>query len=116
MLREGGRLFLHEGYPLTSWCLEADEESGNLIVSRTYGDRTPEYSPFQIQDFVSQEHEEVEFPHTMADILNAIMQAGFVMERMVECTGDQASFVIPHLGRNADKLPHDFYVIARKVG
>ena len=58
----------------------ADEESGNLIVSRTYGDRIPEYSPFQIQDFVSQEHEEVEFPHTMADILNAIMQAGFVMK------------------------------------
>lgn len=115
VLRAGGRLLLHENYPLTHWCLEEDEKNGNLRVTQTYGDRTPEYSLFRIQDFVSEELEEVEFPHTMADILNAIMQAGFVMEKMVECNAAQAGFVIERLGESAGKLPHDFYVIARKV-
>ena len=114
VLRAGGRLFLHENYPLTHWCLEEDETSGNLSVTQTYGDRTPEYYPFQIQDFVSDELEAVEFPHTMADILNAVMQVRFIMEKMVECNAAQASFPIEKLGRSGDKLPHDFYVIARK--
>ena len=115
VLRARGRLFLHEGYPLTQWCLEEDEADGHLRVIRSYGDRRPEYSPFQIQDFVSRELEDVEFPHTMADILNAVMQTGFVLERMVECNLGQAGFEIEGLGQSAEKLPHDFYVIARKV-
>ena len=107
-------MVLHEMHPVTTRCLEEDKTSGNLRVTRTYGDRTPEYSPFHISDFVS-ELEEVDFSHTMADILNAIMQAGFVMENMVECNVAQAGFVIERLGESAKKLPHDFYVIARKV-
>ena len=115
VLRANGRLFLHENHPLTLWCLEADETDGSLRIIRSYGDRRPEYSPFRIQDFVSKESGEVEFPHTLADILNAIAQAGFVLEQMVECNLNQAGFPIDGLGRCAEKLPHDFYVIARKV-
>lgn len=115
VLRADGRLLLHENYPLTHWCLEEDETSGNLRVTHAYGDRTPEYSLFRIQDFISEKHEEVEFPHTLADMLNAVMQAGFRMEKMIECNAAQAGFVIKKLGESAEKLPHDFYVIARKV-
>ena len=115
VLRTGGHLLLHENYPLTHWCLAEDETSGNLKVIRPYGDRTPSYSLFRISDFVSKELEEVEFPHTMADILNAMIQAGFLMEKMVECNGPQASFVIDRLGESMAKLPHDFYVISRKA-
>ena len=89
---------------------------GKLSVIRNYGDRRPEYSPFRIDDFVSKEFVEVEFPHTLADILNAIVQAGFVLERMIECNLDDAGFPIDGLGRSAEKLPHDFYAIAGKVG
>ena len=115
VLRANGRLFLHENHPLTLWCLEEDATDGSLRIIRSYGDWRPEYSPFRIQDFVSKESGEVEFPHTLADILNAIAQAGFVLERMVECNLDKAGFPIEGLGRCAEKLPHDFYVIARKV-
>ena len=115
VLRANGRLFLHENHPLTLWCLEADETDGSLRVVRSYGDTRPEYSPFQIDDFVSKESHEVEFPHTLADILNAIAQAGFVLEQMVECNLSQAGFPIEGLNQSAEKLPHNFYVIARKV-
>ncbi len=115
VLRANGRLFLHENHPLTLWCLEADETDGSLRVVRSYGDRRPEYSPFQIDDFVSKESDEVEFPHTLADILTAVVQTGFVLEQMVECNLSQAGFPIEGLGRCAEKLPHDFYVLARKV-
>jgi hypothetical protein len=44
----------------------------------------------------------------MADILNAIAQAGFVIERLVERVGEDAA-------RSAKgKLPYDFFVVARR--
>ena len=53
VLRTGGRLVLHEMHPVTTRCLEEDKTSGNLRVTRTYGDRTPEYSPFHISESLS---------------------------------------------------------------
>lgn len=108
MLRAGGRLLLHENHPLTGQCLI--EEEGQLKVTQAYGDKTPEYYPFHIKDFVSKERQAVEFSHTMAEILNAIMQAGFIMERMIECNADQARFPLQGMAG----LPHDFFVGARK--
>lgn len=110
VLKTGGCLFLHESHPLTS-CLEEDKTSGNLSIRRTYGDRIPEYALFRISDFVSEDLEEVEFHHAMADILNALIQAGFIKEKMIECQAAQAGFAMEGLA----ELPHDFYVIARKV-
>ena len=109
VLRPHGRLFLHENYLLTLWCLKVDGRDGRLSVARNSREKRPEYSPFRFDDFVSREFEEVEFPHTLADILNAIAQAGFVLERMIECNLDDAGFPIDGLGRSAEKLPHDFY-------
>ena len=113
VLRPGGRLFLHEGHPLTGRCLEEDKTNGTLKVRHTYGDKTPEYYQFGTGGFDTG-LEAVEFSHTMADILNAIMQAGFVLEKMVECNAPENGFVSDKFVINAEKLPLDFYVIARK--
>ena len=43
----------------------------------------------------------------MADILNAIMQAGLVMEKTVECNASEAGLRVDGLS----DLPHDFYVM-----
>ena len=114
VLRNGGRLVLHEHNPITHWCLEGDKTSGGLKVTRSYDDTTPVYycpadddsGPLSVVD---PELEWAEFPHTMADILNAIVQSGFVIEKMVERVQDNTG------GCAKEKLPSDFFVVARKV-
>lgn len=113
VLRPGGLLFLHEGYPFKR-CFDVDEATGALVFTRAYDDRSPEYYDFFIQDFVS-DLPAVEFRHTLADILNALIGAGFRIETMRECCLAEASFVTSDMGRDADKLPHDFFVLARKA-
>ena len=115
VLRPGGRLFLHEGHPLSGRCLE-EQEDGAFRIVRGYTDKTPEYYRFGIQDFVSESLDGVDFQHTLADMLNAVMQAGFVWEQMLECDAENASFRAGGLGKKAAAagLPHDFYLIARK--
>ena len=108
VLRRGGRLVLHEMHPITTWCVEEDSSTGELKVVRSYLDRTPEYYPFNIEDFVS-ELEAVEFPHTVSDILNAIIQSGFNIEKMVERVQEKAQ------ESAIGKLPHDFFLTARKL-
>jgi ubiquinone/menaquinone biosynthesis C-methylase UbiE len=109
VLRAGGRLLLHEMLPLTSLCLEEEKPNGSLRVTRNYGDKTPAYSLFHIGDFVSERFEEVEFFHTLSDILNAMIQAGFIMEKMVERVQENAE------ESAIGKLPYDFFVVARKA-
>jgi len=58
VLRSGGRLFLHEGHPVTR-CLREEGDGESLKVTKAYGDRTPEYSMFRISDFVSETNDEV---------------------------------------------------------
>jgi SAM-dependent methyltransferase len=112
VLRDGGRLVLHEEHPITLWCLEEDRTSGGLKVTRSYGDRTPEY--YHAADdsgplsFGDPELEWVEFPHTMADILNAIVQPGFIIEKMIERVRENTK------GTAKGVLPSDFFVVARK--
>lgn len=117
VLRDGGCLLLHEGHPITTWCVKDDEESGKLKVVRRYDDRTPEYSwpadaaagPLGKAD---PKLKWAEFPHTMADILNAIVESGLRMEKMVERVRDR-----PNSGEAAvGSLPSDFFVVARKAG
>ena len=109
VLRRKGRLILHEGHPITTWCVEEESETRELRAVRSYTDRTPEYYPFHIQDFVT-ELEAVEFPHTVSDILNAIVKADFIIERMVERTQEDRE------DSAIGKLPHDFFITARKPG
>lgn len=108
VLRSGGRLLLHEGHPFTRCFRQTD--AGGLTLERAYGDRAPEYSRFEISDFVSETNDEVEFAHTMADMINCIAAAGLVIERMIENGAEEADFRWEGL----EGMPHDFYVIARK--
>lgn len=111
VLRIGGRLVLHEEHPIALWCLEKDS-TGGWKKKRVYGDKTPEYyldtdggPPGSEGDL-----EAVEFPHTMADIMNAIFQSGLSVEKMVERVRENTK------GTAKGVLPSDFFVIARKVG
>ncbi len=45
----------------------------------------------------------------MSDILNAIIEAGFAIEKMVERVQENTE------ESAKGKLPHDFFVVARKV-
>ena len=115
VLRKNGRLLLHEGHPLTHWCLEETDVPGTLKLVRNYDDRTPTYSYSTDDDagalkLINPELQWAEFPHTMADILNAVIQAGFVMEKMIERV-QETSY---SLGAGKGILPADFFVVARK--
>lgn len=88
VLKPGGRLLLVNGHP-ASVCLE--EKDGSLVVVRDYNDRSPEYdSSFcgtPIADKFggwSIDLPIVEFFHTAADMVNAMADAGFRIERMLE--------------------------------
>jgi hypothetical protein len=48
----------------------------------------------------------------MADILNAVIQAGFVIEKMIERVRETNN----NNGAAKGVLPADFFVIARKTG
>ena len=117
VLKAGGRLLLHEGHPITTWCLSDDEENDRVRVVRRYDDRTPKYSLPTDDDAgalgkADPELKWAEFPHTMADIINAIVESGFLIERMVERVRDRPNSVEAAVG----SLPSDFFIIARKVG
>lgn len=87
-MKPGGRLLLVQHHPVTA-CLE--ERDNSLIVVRNYHDRTPEYDDSfggtPIVDYFGGWNVDlpiVEFSHTIADIVNAIAEAGFRIERMLE--------------------------------
>jgi SAM-dependent methyltransferase len=90
VLRLGGRLVLREMHPLSAWTL--DTEDGKVwTVQRVYDDRTPEYS--ECEDSGPFSHGDpnlttVEFPHTMADFVNAVIDSGLTVERILERTGE----------------------------
>ena len=112
VLRCEGRLVLHEEHPITTWCLELDETTGGWKIRLSYDDKTPEYyksSDSGILSYGNPELEAVEFPHTMADILNAVFQSGLIAERMVERTRDNTK------GTAKGVLPSDFFLVARKA-
>ena len=81
VLRPGGRLFLHEEHPITAWCLTRDDETDRWRVQQSYNDPTPEYYSAASEEsgplsYGDPELEAVEFPYTLADILNAVFQSG----------------------------------------
>lgn len=89
VLHPGGRLFAQEMHFVTQ-CLE--EVAGSLTVTRRYDDSKPHYctfigTPMAAAHGWSSDLPDVEFPHTLAELLNAMAAAGFVFERMMEPSG-----------------------------
>ena len=112
VLREDGHVFVREGYFVTS-CLE--ETDGMLKVTRPYHDTAPEYctfigTPMAATHGWTSDLPDVEFSHTLAETFNALAQAGFIFERMVEpCAGEDAPLPLR-------QLPKYVLAIARKPG
>lgn len=110
VLRQHGRLALHETHFLTS-CFELLDD-GRYRLTRPYHDLSPEHYQFGISDFVAEgDLPAIDFRHTMAEVVNAIASSGLRIERMVECTAEQTGWGRPE---EAQHLPPDFYIIARK--
>jgi SAM-dependent methyltransferase len=111
VLRSEGRLLLHEEHPITTWCLERDDATDSWKVKQSYDDDTPEYyrgEESSIFSLGNPDLEAVEFPHTMADILNAVFQSGLIAERLIENTRENTK------GTARGLLPSDFFLIAHK--
>ncbi|MFQ6040666.1 MAG: class I SAM-dependent methyltransferase [Candidatus Poribacteria bacterium] len=111
VLKPGGRLLLVQYHPVVA-CLE--ERDGSLFVVRNYHDRTPEYSDSfggtPIADKFGGWNVDlpiVEFFHTIADIVNAIAEAGFRIERMLETEEPDQTIMA--------KLPEMIAIVGRKA-
>ena len=112
VLRDSGRLFVQEFHPLVA-CLE--ERDGTLAIGRSYHDRTPEYYAFDGTPLAhrfggwTSNLPAVEFFHSIADIVNAIVEASFAILRMVETK--------PKDERSSTKssLPEEIAIVAVKA-
>lgn len=109
VLQPTGLLVLHDSHPFTS-CLEIQDDQSYKLI-RSYHDRSPEHYQFGISDFVAEgDLPAIEFRHTMDDIVNAVATPGFKIEKMVECTPEDAGWG----GEEERHFPPDFYILARK--
>ena len=113
VLRAGGRLLLREFHPVTA-CLRQQPDSEALEVERGYDDRKPEYYCFDgtpiAQKFGGWQSDlqAVEFFHSVSDIVNAVVDAGFLLDRMVETVATKA-------GRSKlERLPQELFVLAHR--
>lgn len=84
LLRPGGFLYLVEAHPFSG---VLDDQTG-LVISRDYFDDTPrlESCPYTYTDGDAElaHPTQVEFPHTMGEILTALTQAGLRLEFLHE--------------------------------
>ena len=125
LLKPGsGKLFVFEGHPISSiWDPEAAEL--RFDPNPLYGDyfaTTPavdqgwpiQYIPTEAVPPKEEQSPKYERHWTLADILNALIAAGLVFERLEEYP-DQYWDQFPNLPKEiADKLPHTFSLLMRK--
>jgi len=87
VLRPGGKLLIVNNHPVT-YCL--DEDDGRIVPDRSYSDTSPRYYEFDGTPLADQHcgwgqsKPIVEFHHTLAEIMNAAISAGFRLERVEE--------------------------------
>jgi len=88
LLRPGGFLYLVEAHPFSG---VLDDQTG-LVISRDYFDDPPrlESCPYTYTDGDAElaHSAQVEFPHTMGEILAALAQAGLRLEFLHEHADD----------------------------
>lgn len=110
VLKPGGRLLLQNSHPILDYLEEWD---GSLAVTRCYSDRTPEYNDSFDGTPLARQYGGwsvdlpiVEFYHTIADMVNAMAEAGFRIERMLETENSTKPLM--------SKLPSDIAIVGRK--
>jgi ubiquinone/menaquinone biosynthesis C-methylase UbiE len=111
VLKPSGRLLLQKSHPISD---HLEERNGSLVIISNYNDRTPEYSDsfygtgmaWQFGGW-SIDLPIVEFYHTIADMVNAMAEAGFRIERMLEIENSTEPLM--------SKLPSNIAIIGRKV-
>jgi SAM-dependent methyltransferase len=87
VLRPGGRLLIDAWHPVT-YCLE--DVGGRIVPARSYHDTAPDYREFDGTNLArrqggwGQTMPIVEFHHTISEIMNAALAAGFRLERVEE--------------------------------
>ena len=87
VLRPGGRLLIDTWHPVT-YCLE--DIDGRIVSARSYHDLAPDYREFDGTNVArrhggwEQTKPIVEFHHTIAEIMNAAIAAGFRLKRVEE--------------------------------
>jgi SAM-dependent methyltransferase len=100
VLRPGGRVFIKEDHFVSRLLEETD---GAIKATRSYHDKTPEYfttGPSDLPD--------VEFSHTLAETINAMVAAGFILEYMEEPCSRESYQTMP------EQLPSHVLMVARK--
>jgi ubiquinone/menaquinone biosynthesis C-methylase UbiE len=111
VLRSGGRLLLIHENPVVR-CLEEDEDGARIVWN--YFDRGPERYTFTGTPLADKhggwqgKASIVEFYHTFSDIINALCDAGFRIEKMVEPQPKE------DVQLRIEKLPGLFGLTARK--
>lgn len=110
VLKPEGRLLYKGGHPVTS---VLEEKDGVLHVTEDYFNRAPDYYIFDATPAgrkygVDIKQPTVNFHHTLADIINAISEAGFRIEQMVETEEEDMQ------PSQLSILPREIAIIARR--
>ena len=124
LLKPGGRLYVFEGHPISS-ILDPQASELRLDPDPNFGDYfatglgvskgwPTEYIPPESVPPVEDQSFKYERHWTLADILNALIAAGLLLECFEEYP-DQYWDQLPNLPKTvADKLPHTFSLLLRK--
>ena len=87
VLRPGGRLLMHFPHPMTHWL---EEQGGRLVPTHAYQASGPVYGDFAGTPLADRHggwgkrKPCVEFHHTLADVMNAALEAGFALMNLTE--------------------------------
>lgn len=77
VLRPGGRWVFSTSHPMR-WVFADDPSAEHLRVVRPYFDSAPYH------EYVAGELDYAEYQHTMAELLNGLLRAGFLLEEVLE--------------------------------
>lgn len=121
LLRSGGKLLIYEVHPLLDmFALPGEEEydpQNDLKLTYTYFRRDPFISTTGLDYWGHTQYEAkptYSFPHTVATVINAVLQSGFALEEFQEYPHD-ISVAFAHL-EPYQLLPMCYTLLARKEG
>lgn len=102
-LEPGGVLAMVEVHPF-AWCLE--EQDDRLVLTRDYFDTSPELETaagsYACPDAKTEHNTSVTWAHSMAEIVQSLIDAGLVIERLAEYP-EQVYKAFPSMQRGDDR-------------